>query len=190
MGSNQCQPLIKQSNLHRSNPLPQNASTLPNMEQEDKRADEDLLEPGLKCSAAQCQRYIFTLESVKQQLFNTRMNQAPPQSYGVYYRPRQLYKSLDHRGMWGLLLLTSAPPPQTLSAPFWRFCLASVPVKPTGLIRPRSSMEMPPRAVWDLGMLRSPFSSRAVPLKYPQQETAISHQHAKTAVTSLHQGDT
>ena len=41
-----------------------------------------------------------------------------------------------------------------------------------------------------LDMLRALFNWKAVPLKYPQQETAISHQHAKTAVTSLHQGDT
>lgn len=39
-------------------------------------------------------------------------------------------------------------------------------------------------------MLRSLCNGKAVPLKYPQQETAISHRHAKTAVTGLHQGDT
>lgn len=47
-----------------------------------------------------------------------------------------------------------------------------------------------PEGQRDLDMLRSLFNGKAVPLKYPQQETAISHRHAKTAVTSLHQGDT
>lgn len=39
-------------------------------------------------------------------------------------------------------------------------------------------------------MLRDLLKWKAVPLKYPQQETAISHRHAKTAVTSRLQGDT
>lgn len=48
-----------------------------------------------------------------------------------------------------------------------------------------TALIQPPRVTRALGMLRVPAS-----LKYPQQETAISHQHAKTAVTSQHQGGT
>lgn len=48
-----------------------------------------------------------------------------------------------------------------------------------------TALIQPPRVTRALGMLSAP-----APLKYPQQETAISHQHAKTAVTSQHQGGT
>lgn len=48
-----------------------------------------------------------------------------------------------------------------------------------------TALIQPPRVTRALGMLSAP-----APLKYPQQEMAISHQHAKTAVTSQHQGGT
>ena len=47
-----------------------------------------------------------------------------------------------------------------------------------------------PRASGTWPCWEASLTGKAVLLKYPQQETAISHRHAKTAVTSLHQGRT
>lgn len=78
-------------------------------------------------------------------------------------------------------------------------CVCGSRTKSFLLIRPRTGMEMAP-SLRVLGMLRALFNigaatpyppppkKRKPKKKHPQQETAISHRHAKTAVSSRHQG--
>lgn len=89
--------------------------------------------------------------------------------------------------MWGPLLLSPYRPPSWgAGGGLFGCCSSQTQCFDTTMEKAWKCL----KGQQDLGMLRKLFNRKAVALKYPQQETAISHRHAKTAVTSLHQGDT
>lgn len=104
-----------------------------------------------------------------------------PAALGFHYMPQWVCKSHDQRqrmsvGSSSLRCLAVQPQPRDRV-----FCSAAVLVK-TSCFDMAMQRQMPPGPKEFL--LLSTLLTENLPLKYQQQEVAISHQHATTAVTS------